>query len=232
MIVKEAKKTAIGILGGSFDPVHLGHLWMAEAALEQLPIEHVRWIPVATSPLKQHGPVATNEQRLTMLKLALSGCSKHVIDTHELDREGISYTVDTIEYLRQVFADRRLYLIMGADSLASLAAWKSPQRLLQLCTLAVLSRAGQPPLNYEVMVGLASPEKIAECQAAEISMPQIEISSSDLRARVAQSRSIRFRVPHPVEAHIRHAALYQECAVDQLLFVGRNPLTHDRNDLT
>jgi nicotinate-nucleotide adenylyltransferase len=210
MIVVEAKNKAIGILGGSFDPVHLGHLWIAEAALEQLPVEHVRWFPAATSPLKQHGPIATNDQRLTMLRLALSGYAEHVVDTHELDRDGISYTVDTLEYLRQAFPDRRLYLIMGADSLASLSAWKSPEQLLQLCTLAVIARGGQPPPNYEVMMGLASPEKIAECQAAEIVMPQIEISSSDMRSRVAQSRSIRFRVPHPVDAFIRQTALYRD----------------------
>ncbi len=201
---------AIGVFGGSFDPVHLGHLWIAEAALEHLPVDHVRWIPAATSPLKQSGPMASDGQRWAMLRLVLSGQSGHMIDTHELDRDGISYTVDTLEYLGQSFPDQRLFLIVGADSLASFAQWKEPQRLLQQCTLAVVRRGGMPPPNYDILNEFASPEKVKECRDAEITMPQIEISSSDLRQRVSDARSIRFHVPHAVAAYIDNQKLYRD----------------------
>lgn len=201
---------AIGVFGGSFDPVHLGHLWMAEAALQQLPINEVRWIPTATSPLKQHGPVASNAQRLMMLRLALSGIDGHVIDTREFDRDGVSYTVETLEQLRSEHPERAIYLIIGADSLLTFDAWKDPARILELCTLAVVARGGMPPLDYQILRPFASDEKINECRSAEIKMPVIEISSSDLRARVRESRSIRFYVPHPVEAYIRQEQLYRD----------------------
>lgn len=200
--------TAVGIFGGSFDPVHLGHLWMAETALEQLPISEVQWIPTATSPLKQDGPLASDSQRLTMLRLALSGRNGHEIDTRELDREGVSYTVETLGELHREHPQRRIYLIIGADSLLSFDRWKAPEQILGLCTLAVVARGGMPPPDYRILRQFASPETIQQCCHAEIQMPVIEISSSDLRERVQQSRSIRFRVPHPVEAHIRHEQLY------------------------
>lgn len=200
---------AIGVFGGSFDPVHLGHLWVAQAALEQLPIEHVRWFPAATSPLKPAGTVASDGQRLTMLRLALSGQPGHLIDTHELDRDGISYTIDTMEYLRETFPHRRLFLIIGADSLTSFARWKDPEALLRGCTLAVVRRGGQIPPVYDILKEFAAPEKMQECRDAEIVMPQIEISSSDLRQRVGDGRSVRFRVPHAVAAFIENQKLYR-----------------------
>lgn len=204
---------AVGIFGGSFDPLHFGHLWTAEAALEQLPIDHVRWMPAATSPLKLSGPIASNSQRLAMLQLALSGQSGHFVDTHELDRAGISYTVDTLEYLQEKFPGRRLLVIVGADSLASFSQWKEPARLLRQCTLAVVRRGGGPPPNYDVLNEFAMAEKVHECRAAEITMPQIEISSSDLRCRVNDGRSIRFRVPHAVAAFIENEHLYRDSAL-------------------
>ncbi|MBB3208393.1 nicotinate-nucleotide adenylyltransferase [Rhodopirellula rubra] len=200
---------AIGIYGGSFDPVHLGHLWIAESALEQLPIEEVRWIPAATSPLKESGAVASDSQRLRMLRLALSGQTGHVIDTRELDRDGISFTVDTLEQLSKQFAEQRLFLIIGADSLASFDRWKTPARILELCTLAVVARGGMAPPDYRILDGFASEEKVRQCADAEIAMPVIEISSRDMRDRVKRSRSIRFRVPHAVAAYIRQESLYR-----------------------
>ncbi|MCC9657173.1 nicotinate (nicotinamide) nucleotide adenylyltransferase [Rhodopirellula halodulae] len=200
----------IGILGGSFDPVHMGHLWMAESALEQLPIEHVRWIPAATSPLKPHGPVASNEQRLQMLRLALSGQEGHVIDDWELQQDGISFTRLTLEHLHQRFPDRPLYLIIGADSLASFDRWRDPERILELCHLAVIARGGQAQPDYSILNAMAAPDRLQTIRESQILMPQIEISSSDLRDRVCSGRSIRFQVPHPVRTLISQEKLYQE----------------------
>ncbi|TWT95555.1 nicotinate (nicotinamide) nucleotide adenylyltransferase [Neorhodopirellula pilleata] len=198
----------IGIMGGSFDPVHLGHLWMGEAAREQLPIEHVRWFPAATSPLKPDGPVATNTQRWQMLRLALSGQTGHEIDPWELERDAVSYTVDTLEYLKVTFPGRALYLIVGGDSLASFDRWKQPARILELCTLCVVARGGHATLDYDVLKPFTTTDKISECQTNEIRMPLIEISSRQIRDNVRAGKSIRFQVPHPVEAYIRQERLF------------------------
>lgn len=208
-------RNGIGIMGGSFDPVHLGHLWMGEAAREQLPIEQVRWFPAANSPLKPNGPVGTNAQRWQMLRLALSGLSGHVIDPWELERNKVSYTVDTLEYLRVAFPDRGLYLIIGGDSLASFDRWKHPARILELCTLCVVARGGHPVLEYDLLKPFATQEKISQCRNQEIQMPLIEISSRKIRENVRSGRSIRFQVPHPVEAYIRREGLYQMQASSQ-----------------
>jgi len=203
-------KPAIGIFGGSFDPVHIGHLWMAQAGLERLPIDHVRWIPAATSPLKKNGPVASNSQRLTMLQLALSGVPGHVIDTRELERDGISFTVDTLAELHHEFPEHSLYLIIGADSLFLFDEWKDPERILQMATLSVIARGGLPPPDYDVLNEFASKERVTQCLDAEIAMSQIEISSSDLRERVKRFESLRFQVPAAVDAFIRNEGLYTE----------------------
>ncbi|WP_404310739.1 nicotinate (nicotinamide) nucleotide adenylyltransferase [Neorhodopirellula lusitana] len=202
--------SGIGVFGGSFDPIHVGHLWMAEAALDQLPINHVRWIPAATSPLKPNGPLGDNSQRLQMLRLALAGQSGHEIDTWELDQNGVSYTVDTLEHLHAKHPDSPLFLIIGADSLDSFDRWKSPTKILDLCTLAVIARGGHAPPDYSILNDFASEVMIEQCRAAEIKMPQIEVSSSDLRKRIASKRSIRFQTPHPVEVFIRSESLYQQ----------------------
>lgn len=203
------KQPGIGILGGSFDPVHAGHLWMAEAALNHLPIDQVRWIPTATSPLKPDGPVGTDEQRLQMLRLALLGQPGHEIDTWELDRDSVSFTVDTLEHLSVTLPGRTLNLIIGGDSLASFDRWKAPTRILELCTLCVVARGGQPPPDYDILKAFCSPEKIQECQRHQIPMPLIEISSGHLREQLRNSKSIRFQVPHAVNMYIRQESLYR-----------------------
>jgi len=182
---------------------------MAESALEQLPIEHVRWIPAATSPLKPHGPVASNEHRLQMLRLALSGQSGLVIDDWELRQDSVSYTLLTLEYLQEQFPDRPLYLIIGADSLASFDRWREPEQILKRCHLAVIARGGDPPPDYSILDGMTDETQIQRIRESQIQMPQIEISSSDLRNRIATGRSIRFRVPHPVATLIDNEKMYR-----------------------
>ena len=199
----------IGILGGSFDPVHLGHLWIAESARETLSLDQIRWIPAATSPLKRQGPVASNEQRLQMLQLAIAGCPSFVVDDRELRRGEISYTVDTLAELRAEFPADDLFLIIGSDSLASIEQWRQPERLLQMATIVVVQRGGEPPIDFSVLKDLASAQQIQAAREHVLPMPIIELSSSDLRARVATGRSIRFRVPRPVEALIAAERIYQ-----------------------
>jgi len=198
----------IGLFGGSFDPVHLGHLLIAEASREALGLDEVRWLPAAQSPLKPTGPVASAADRLAMLRLACGGTPQFIIDDREIARGGVSYTVETLAE----FADERpaaeRFLLLGADALASIRQWHQPERLLQLCTPAVLQRGGHAEIDWSVLDGLVEPSRRAAIEQAVVPMPLIEISSTDLRERSADGRSIRFRTPRPVETYIANAGIY------------------------
>ena len=199
----------IGILGGSFDPPHIGHLWIAEAVRETLKLDEIRWIPAAISPLKPGGPVASNEQRRQMVALAISGCSEYLVDDRELNRGDVSFTVDTLQSLTTEFPTAEFFLIMGSDSLASLQQWHQPERLLELATLVVLQRGAEDDIDFNVLSGLASKTQIERIREAQVSMPLIELSSSEIRARVRNGQSIRFRTCRSVEAYIRAEKLYR-----------------------
>ncbi|TWU59317.1 Nicotinate-nucleotide adenylyltransferase [Rubripirellula tenax] len=199
----------IGIYGGSFDPVHVGHLWIAEAARESLSLDEVRWIPAATSPLKPSGPVASNEDRLQMLRLAISGNSNFAIDDREILRGDVSYTVDTIAEMKAESPSDQYFLIIGSDSLASFDRWHQPARLLTMVEVAVVQRGGDPPIDFAVLDPFSDGNSAGH---HVIAMPVIEVSSSDLRQRRANGKSIRYRVPRPVEAFIAAEKLYGSTA--------------------
>lgn len=199
----------IGIFGGSFDPVHIGHLWIAEAAKESLQLDHVRWIPAAKSPLKPDGPIASDQDRLQMVQLAVSGCDGHLVDDREIRRGKVSYTVDTLEEIAAEYSQAELFLIIGSDSLGSFPRWYRPDRLLELATPAVVQRGGEEPIDFSVLAGLADETRIEQISEYVIQMPIIELSSSELRQRVAAGRSVRFKVPRAVEALIDANDLYR-----------------------
>lgn len=205
----EAARMRIGVFGGSFDPVHIGHLWIAEAALETLELSEIRWIPAARSPLKPHGPVASDEDRLQMLRLAVSGCEKHIVDDREILRGDVSYTVDTIAELQREIPAAELLLIIGSDSLAAMQQWHQPERLLQMTIPAVVQRGGEAPIDFSVLDGIVDLQRIERIRDHVISMPVIEISSRELRHRLTHEKSIRFRTPRAVEAMILAQGIYQ-----------------------
>ncbi len=200
----------IGIFGGSFDPVHVGHLWIAEAAIESLSLDHIRWIPASVSPLKPDGPKAPNDARLQMLRLAVSGCENHIIDDRELRRGDVSFSVDTVAEMQVEFPRAELFLVIGSDSLATIRQWHQPQRLLELALPAVVQRGGEPEIDLGVLEGLVDQPRLAEIRRHVISMSLIEISSRDMRARIAKGRPIRFRVPRAVEAFLEAEGLYRQ----------------------
>ncbi len=199
----------IGIFGGSFDPIHLGHLWVAEAALESCGLSELRWLPAAKSPLKPAGTIASDEDRLQMVRLAVSGCAEYVVDDREIHRGDVSYTVDTVAEIMQEYPAAEVVMVIGSDSLALLPQWHQPQRLLQWVIPAVVQRGGSPPIDFSVLEGLVPPDRIELFRSQVIRMPQIELSSSELRQRVAAGNSIRFRVPRAVEALIEARSLYR-----------------------
>ncbi|MCD0458285.1 nicotinate (nicotinamide) nucleotide adenylyltransferase [Roseiconus lacunae] len=198
----------LGIFGGSFDPVHVGHLWIAEAAWESLSLDRLHWIPTAAQPLKPGGASATPEQRAEMLRLAIGGREGFVVDDREIRRQGVSYTVETIAEMGTEFSDATLFLIIGSDSLASMQRWHEPARLLESVQLSVVQRGGEAEIDFDVLEGFVSTERIEQFKANVIKMPAIEVSSSDIRDRVCQGRSIRYRVPHAVEVYLKANKLY------------------------
>ncbi len=171
----------IGVFGGSFDPVHIGHYWIAEAALESLELEAIHWIPAATSPLKPDGPVASSADRLEMLSAAIAGCERHRIDDREIRRGELSYTVDTVAELLAQYSSAEIVLIIGSDSLASIRSWHQPEKLLQLAIPAVVQRGGEAAIDFSVLEGLVGQDRIELIRQHVIVMPVIELSSRELR---------------------------------------------------
>lgn len=187
---------ATGILGGSFDPVHHGHLIAADRAAEALGLDVVVFVPCARQPLKSQDPAANAEQRLAMLRLATAGYARFRIDGLELERPAPSYTVDTLRVLRARWPDERLVLILGADAAAGLARWRAADEVARLAEIAALTRPGAPDVSSAFVKHL-------------VATPAIEISASDIRARCLTGKSIRYLVPETVEKYIAKHQLYQ-----------------------
>ena len=186
-------KLRVGVFGGTFDPVHVGHLAIALAALESVPLDRVLFLPARRSPLKDRDPVASVADRVTMLERAIADEPRFALSRVELDRDGVSYTVDTLEALRD---QGKLFLILGSDALAELARWRKPDRIRELATILVASRPGAP-----------EPDPRHGAQAFDA--PRLDISSRELRARAAGGRSLRYLVPDAVWEHIKGRHLYQ-----------------------
>ena len=198
----------IGVLGGTFDPVHNGHLHVANALREALDLERILWVPAGQPPHKTSQIVSGDRDRLAMLDLALSGSAADQINTIDIERSGPSYTADTLEILAECLAPARLFFLMGEDSLRDLPTWHDPERLLRAAELAVAARHG-------VDADLASiARQIPSVQSRVHLIPtkKIAISSSEIRRRVGEHQSIHGLVPPPVEAYIRDHGLYTQPA--------------------
>ncbi|NLW55411.1 MAG: nicotinate (nicotinamide) nucleotide adenylyltransferase [Firmicutes bacterium] len=199
---------ALGIYGGSFDPIHLGHLLLAEAAREELGLEQVIFVPAGQSPLKTHSPLVTGEQRLKLIKLAIGDHPFFTWSDVELKRKPPSYTVDTLQYFRARYPDRELYMLLGQDALCDLERWHRFRDLFQLARLAVGARPGFPP---ELPPALRQYERPSAHSRGIVffTNPLIEISSRQIRARLREGRSVRYQLPSLVLAYITEKKLYQ-----------------------
>lgn len=199
----------IGVFGGTFDPIHVGHLLLAELSREQLALDGVYFVPAAVSPLKVEQPPTSAKHRLEMVRLAIGGNSHFRVDERELQREGPSYTVDTLRAYQSEHADAALYFLMGADSLADLPYWREPQAICQLAQVMVLARGGHPPPKLDILQTYLPAEPRQSIDQHVLEMPQMEISSRDLRRRIADGRSTRYQLHPAVEAYIDANGLYQ-----------------------
>ena len=186
----------IGILGGSFDPIHFGHLLMAQSATEVLKLDVVFFVPAYCSPFKTDHSVPDVSKRLVMVKEAIKGNKAFKLYDGELRRGQVSYTVDTLKELKAKYPKSKFYLLMGGDNLRTFHRWKDPQDILNLASLVILNRPGFDK-NY--------PKR---WPYLKINMPAVDISSSDIRLRLKQKKSIWYLTPKAVIRYIKQYRLY------------------------
>jgi nicotinate-nucleotide adenylyltransferase len=208
----DAANTVLGVFGGTFDPVHIGHLRIAIDAREALGLSEVRLVPLAHA-VHRDQPETPAQLRLAMLRAAVQGRTGLAVDTCELTRKGPSYTVDTLEALRRAMPRRPLCLLLGSDAFNGFPAWHRPDSILQLANIALLRRPDIPlkntvrPLYEQRRVERLDPAchgQIIDCPVA-----QLDVSSTDVRQRVSAGRSIDYLVPDPVLEIIRQHDLYR-----------------------
>ncbi|HOB19134.1 MAG TPA: nicotinate-nucleotide adenylyltransferase [Candidatus Atribacteria bacterium] len=203
----------LGIMGGTFDPVHLGHLMAAEAARESLQLDHVLFIPTGEPPHKRQRTLAPADDRVMMLRLATGSNQYFSVDTIEIDRPGATYTVDTLLQLRERYTDSpELYFIVGGDTLMELKFWKSFELVARLCAFAVYPRPGVSDERLKAEAG--SLKARYDARISFIQGPMADISSSEIRSRAAQGASIKYLVPEPVESYIAQKQLYRGVIID------------------
>ena len=199
----------IGILGGTFDPVHIGHIILAQDAMERFRLDRVLFIPSFRPPHKLSRRLTAAAHRLAMLKAALEPYDLFALSTMEIDRGGISFTIDTVRELRRRFPKDRFFFIIGADTLWELHSWKDIDDLMGLCRFVSAARPGFELSGLtSVGLGLANPWP-ARLKASIFTGHLVEISSSEIRRRVARGLSIRYLVPQPVERYIFKESLYK-----------------------
>lgn len=198
----------VGILGGTFNPIHLGHLLIAHAVAEALDLKRVLLLPAAQPPHKTSDALATADERLAMVRLSMAGDSLLDVCTLDLDRGGNSYAVDTMRAFRVQHPAYDPYFIIGMDSLRELHTWRCVHELLTLCKFVTVDRPGvdRPVNQVELRLPQPWPERLL---AGIISIRTLDVSSSEIRHRIAVGRSIRYLVSPAVEAFIHERGLYR-----------------------
>jgi nicotinate-nucleotide adenylyltransferase len=202
--VNSALAGGIGVLGSAFNPPHLGHLALAQEALWQLGLEEVVLVPTGTAPHKRIVDDPGREQRLAMTRLAAAEDQRLSVSTLEVEREGPSYTYETLEQLAKQRGDRELVFVMGADAAVGLESWREPRRVTELARLAVARRAGVSEADVAAVLRSLG----AEGRATMLEMPQFGVSSSAVRERAAAGRPLSYLVPGPVARLIEEQGLY------------------------
>lgn len=196
----------IGILGGTFDPVHLGHLLIAEESRSGLQLDQVLFVPAGRPWLKEGQPLTDACHRVRMVELAISSNPHFQVRRDEIDRPGLSYTVDTLEGLRsELPAGTDLYFILGLDAFEIFHRWKAPERILELCRLVVVSRPGYA---VEERDRLLARHRGQDDRICLLPVNSVDFSSTEIRRRAAEGVSFRYQVPEAVERYILKHDLY------------------------
>jgi nicotinate-nucleotide adenylyltransferase len=198
-----ATPARLGVMGGSFDPPHVAHLAIASEAFHALGLERVLFVPAAAPPHKGGGERTAAEVRLELTSLAIDEDLRFTASGIEIER-GLVYTADTLRALDERYGGHELVFVIGSDSLLQLETWHAPEELLARCSLAVAPRPGDSP---EAIAAAAA--RWGDYQVTTLDLPPLAVSSSEIRARVAQHRPIRYLVPHRVEQYIQETGLYR-----------------------
>jgi nicotinate-nucleotide adenylyltransferase len=192
----------IGLYGGTFDPVHIAHLILAEQVLAECALDAIWFIPAAEPPHKLGRVISPGKHRLAMLELAIAGNARFRIDPIELERSGPSYTVDTLTQLTQQHPGVRWSLLMGADSVRDFSTWKDPERIVEMAEIIAVDRAQKEAPLADFRRRFGDRIRLA-------TMTQCQIAAADIRRRVTQGQSIRYLVPRAVEVYIEQQGLYR-----------------------
>jgi nicotinate-nucleotide adenylyltransferase len=191
----------LGVFGGSFDPPHIGHLLVADDACDQLALDRLIFVPAATQPLKVGREVTAAEHRLAMVRLLAAGNPRFEVSAAEVERAGLSFTVDTLTHFAAQHPNAERYLLVGADVLSTFAKWREPSQVLALATLVVLQRADADPPEL--------PSSIDGAAIRRLNTRRIDVSSTEVRERVRQEKPIRGFVTDNVAAYIARHSLYR-----------------------
>ena len=200
------KGTRVGVLGGTFDPPHVGHLWLATLAADTLSLDRILLMPAAQPPHKRGRRMSSATERLLMARLAIAGDPRLELCAVEMERPGPSFTVDSIAELQRLRPEDELVLVMAADSLAQIDTWREPERLLELVHWAVGPRPGS---ELPSRVTLRERFGSAAARIHLLEGPALDVSASEIRRRVAVGRAIRYLVPRAVEEMILDRGLYR-----------------------
>ncbi|MEK6798130.1 MAG: nicotinate-nucleotide adenylyltransferase [Planctomycetota bacterium] len=199
----------LGLYGGSFDPIHHGHLIIARAVRERLDLSQVIFLPAAAPPHKVGRRLANASDRAEMVKLAIADEPGFAFSDFDLGRAGPNYTIDTVgHFRRQLGPGVELCWIIGADSLAELSLWRRVGELVDACTIVAAARAGHEQIAWDALAGALSETQITKLRSGVVTTPVIEISSTDIRRRVAEGKSIRYLVPAAVAEYVARRRLY------------------------
>ena len=200
-------KQRIGVMGGTFDPIHYGHLVTAEAARCEFRLDEVIFVPAGQPPHKSKRRVSPIEDRYAMSVLATVTNPHFSVSPIEMEREGPSYTIDTLTALKKIYGQRsELFFITGVDAILEILSWKNPEQLLTTSSFVAASRPGYSPHQMNILLRQL-PEELRQ-RIIPLQVPALAISSSDLRQRVADGRPIKYLLPEAVESYIHKAGLY------------------------
>jgi nicotinate-nucleotide adenylyltransferase len=200
----------LGILGGSFDPVHNGHLALARACQAAATLDEVWFAPTAVQPLKRNGPHATDAQRIEMLRLALASepgrpRSRFVCCTLEIDRGGLSYTIDTLHQIHTELPENKLFFLIGADAVREVPRWKEPKEIFAVATPLIVRRPDEPEPDLTSLATFCPPQHRPQL----VAMPAVNVSSTEIRRRVLAGEPIDDLVPPAVADYIAERRLYR-----------------------
>lgn len=202
-----AQYRRVGIFGGSFNPLHQGHLIVAEFAAETIGLDLVLFAPVVHPPHRDGRDLAPIEHRLAMIEMAIAGNDRFVLTLVDVERPGPHFSVDTVQIIEDIYAGSELYFVMGGDSFRSFLSWHNPQQIIKHCCLAVMRRPStkpvQPDMHDDIMPGLSKRVQMIEA-------PPIGISATRIREQLHIGKSVRYLVPHPVLDYIHENHLYQD----------------------